>query len=102
MLVLANGDQKQTKATRAAAYGEREKPGPSAAIRKILADSDGGDVAPIRLYGHHPTKLGHSAGLVMSVFGTPFERMVELGDKLESYRIGIRLADVADVEFRSA
>jgi hypothetical protein len=99
MLVLALGDKKQVKETRAAAFGERDKPGPSAALRKML-DQDGKDDRAVRLYGSHPTKLGHSTGLVLAPFGGKDKAAAGLGDKIVSYRGGIKEGEVGEVELR--
>ena len=99
MLVVALGDEKQVKQTRAAAYGVRERPGPSAALRKMLAE-DGKDDRAVRVYGHHPTKLAHSAGLVLAPFGTNGKEVVKLGNQVVSYRGGIREGAAAEVELR--
>jgi len=99
MVVLASGNGKQTERTRAAAYADRERPGPNAVLRKMLADEPA-DVPAVRLYGHHSTKLGHSAGLVMAIFGVEFEALSTLGEKVVSYRGGIRVGDAAEIELR--
>jgi hypothetical protein len=99
MLVLATGNEKQIKQTRAAAYTERETPGPSPALRKLLAD-DGKDPRAVRLYGSHPSKLGLSTWLVLAAFGLKDEPFKELGDKVVSYRGGIKEGDTAEIQLR--
>jgi hypothetical protein len=99
MVVLAIGDAKQTEETRRAAYGDREKPGPNATLRRMLADEPA-DVPAIRLYGSHPTRLGHSAGLLLAPYGIEFEQLTSMADKLVSYRGAIRLDSAAQVELR--
>jgi hypothetical protein len=99
MLVLALGDKGQVKETRAAAYGEREKPGPSVGLRKML-DQDAKDDRAVRLYGSHPTKLAHSTGLVLAPFGAKDKAAAGLGDKIVSYRGGIKEGEVGEVELR--
>src|SRR5262249_47997827 len=79
MMVLAFGEGKQIQETRAAAYGERDKPGPRPALRKLLEDRPAPD-QPVRVYGHHPTKLGHSSSLVLAVFGSKLETFNRLGE----------------------
>jgi hypothetical protein len=99
MLVLATGDQKQVQQTRAAAYGEREKPGPSHALRKLIAAGDTDDRA-LRLYGSHPKKLGLSTWLVLAAFGVKDERFAHFEDKVVSYRGGIKAGDAGEIELR--
>jgi hypothetical protein len=99
MLVLATGNEKQVKETRATAYAEREKPGPRPALRKMLAD-DGKDSRAVRLYGSHPSKLGLSTWLVLAAFGLRDEPFKEFGDKVVSYRGGIKEGDAAEIEIR--
>jgi hypothetical protein len=99
MMVLALGDDKQIKETRAAAYGERDKPGPRPALRKMLEEKSPAD-QPIRLYGHHPTKMGHSASVALAVFGSKLEAFHPIGEKLVSYRGGIKLGVAAEIELR--
>jgi hypothetical protein len=101
MLVLAMGDAKQVAETRAAAYGEREQPGPSAVMRKMLMD-DRADDCVVRIYGHHPKKLGHSSSLVLVLFGVDSEPLIGLGEKVVSYRGGIKAGDAAEFELRFA
>jgi hypothetical protein len=99
MVVLAIGKAKQVEETRAAAYGERDKPGPNQTLRKMLAEEPA-DVPAIRLYGSHPTKLGHSAGLILAPYGVEFEQLTSIGEKFVSYRGAIRLDGAAQVELR--
>ena len=99
MLVLATGNEKQVKHTRAAAYGDREKPGPHPALRKMLAD-DGKDPRAIRLYGSHPSKIGLSTWLVLAAFGVKDEPLKGFGDKVVAYRGGIKEGDAAEIELR--
>jgi hypothetical protein len=101
MIVLALGDKKQVKETRAAAYGDRERPGPSAALRKMV-DQDARDDRAVRLYGSHPTKLAHSTGLVLAPFGAKDKAAAGLGDRIVSYRGGIKEGEAAEVELRIA
>jgi hypothetical protein len=98
MLVGASGDDKQIKETRAAAYGDRERPGPRPALRKVLATDPFGDRA-VRLYGDHPTKLGYSAALVMVPFGQALEKVLT-EDAIASYRGGVKIGEAAEVELR--
>src|SRR5947209_504271 len=97
MLVLASGDRKQVQETREAAYGERDKPGPSEALRKMLAD---GDDRPVRLYGSHPKKLGLSAHAVLLLFGVRDKAIEEFHDRLVSYRGGVKLGEAGEIEVR--
>jgi hypothetical protein len=99
MFVLATGNDKQIRQTRAVAYGDREKPGPRPALRKMLAD-DGKDPRAVRLYGEHPTKLGLSTWLVLAAFGLRDEPLKAIGDKVVSYRGGIKEGDAAEIELR--
>jgi hypothetical protein len=99
MLVLATGNDKQIRQTRAAAYSDREKPGPRPALRKMLAD-DGKDPRAVRLYGSHPTKLALSTWLVLAAFGLRDEPVQALGDKVVSYRGGVKEGDAAEIEIR--
>jgi hypothetical protein len=99
MLVLACGEKEQVKVTRAAAYAERDKPGPRPALRKMLEEKASADQA-VRLYGHHPTKLGLSASMVMVAFGSKLEAFYPIGDKLVSYRGGIKVGSAAEIELR--
>ena len=99
MFVLATGTEKQVQETRAAAFGEREKPGPSQSLRKMLAD-DGKDARPVRLYGSHPKKLGLSASLALAPFGVRDKVLEGFDDKVVSYRGGIKAGDTAEVEVR--
>jgi hypothetical protein len=98
MLVLATGDEKQIQETRTAAYAERDKPGPSDTLRKML--TDGRDDRPVRVYGSHPTKVGLSARLVLLPFGIRDQSVDKLGDRLLSYRGGIKVGDTAEIELR--
>jgi hypothetical protein len=101
MLVMAAaGDTaEQVKQTRAAAFGNREQPGPSRALRKLIAEGVKDDRA-IQLYAHHPTKVAQSAYLPLANFGVKQEAVFELGDKLVSYRGGIRMGEAGEVELR--
>jgi hypothetical protein len=99
MMVLALGDEKQVKETRAAAYAERDKPGPRPALRKMLEEKAPAD-QPLRLYGHHPTKLGLSASMVLVAFGSKLEAFHPIGERLVSYRGGIKLGAAAEIELR--
>jgi hypothetical protein len=99
MLVLATGNEKQVKETRAAAYGDRENPGPRQDLRKMLAE-DGKDPRAVRLYGSHPSKLGLSTWLVLAAFGVKDEPLKDFGDKVVSYRGGIKEGDAAEIEVR--
>ena len=99
MLVLASGNKDQVKETRAAAFGEREKPGPSDALRKMLAAEDPGDPA-VRLYGHHPKKLGLSTWLVLAALGVRDQLFEKAADKVVSYRGGFKMGDAAEFELR--
>jgi hypothetical protein len=99
MVVLATSDTPdEMKATLGAAFGDREKPGPSRELRKLMADGAKDD-RPIRLYGHH-AKVAHSAYLPLANFGVRLEAVAELGDKLVSFRGGIRMAEAGEVELR--
>jgi hypothetical protein len=99
MFVLATGNNNQVKETRAAAYGEREKPGPSQTLRKML-DSDAKEDCAIRLYGSHPTKLAQSTCLVMAPFGVKEEPLEKLGDKIVSFRGEMKMGESAEIELR--
>ncbi|HKA06670.1 MAG TPA: hypothetical protein VKD71_05385 [Gemmataceae bacterium] len=100
MLVLAMGDKKQVEETRAAAYGEREQPGPRPALRKMLSD-DRSDDCVVRLYGYHPTKLAHSTALVLALFGVlDSDPLVAMGERIVSYRGGIKTGESAEFELR--
>lgn len=99
MVVLAIGNARQVEETRAAAYGDRDKSGPNAVLRKMLAEEPA-DVPAIRLYGSHRTKLGHSAGLILAPYGIEFEQLTSMGEKLVSYRGAIGLDGGAHVELR--
>jgi hypothetical protein len=100
MLVLAMGEKKQVEETRAAAYGEREQPGPRPALRKMLSDDRADDCA-LRLYGHHPTKLAQSTALVLALFGVlDSDPLVAMGERIVSYRGAIKVGESADFELR--
>jgi len=99
MMVLAFGEGEQVKVTRAAAFADRDKPGPRPALRKMLEEKESADQA-IRLYGHHPTKLGLSASMVMVAFGSKLEAFHPIGDKLVSYRGGIKVGAAAEIELK--
>lgn len=99
LLVLATGNDKQVKQTRAAAFGEREKPGPSDALRKMLA-ADAKDDRAVRLYGHHPKKLGLSTWLVLAAFGVRDKLFEDFENRVVSYRGGVKLGDAAEFEVR--
>ncbi|MBO0700433.1 MAG: hypothetical protein J2P46_18695, partial [Zavarzinella sp.] len=98
MLVGTTGDERQTKESREAAYGDRERPGPRPALRKVFAADPLGD-RPIRVYGDHPTKLGYSAFLVLAAFGNALEGVLTK-DAIVSYRGGIKVGEAAEVELR--
>ena len=99
MVVLSVGDKEQLKQTRAAAYGEREKAGPSDAMRKMLATEDPGDRA-VRLYGRHPKKLGLSTWLVLAAFGAKNEVFEDCQDAVVAYQGGIKMGDAGEFELR--
>src|SRR5262249_40577186 len=99
MMVLALGEGKQIQETRAAAFGERDKPGPRPALRKMLEDRPAPD-QPVRVFGHHPTKMGHSASVVLAAFGSKLEAFQTIGEKLVSYRGGIKLGAAAEIELQ--
>src|SRR4051812_17760959 len=100
MVVLATGNTPaEFKQTFAAAFGVREPPGPSRELRKLMADGAKDD-RPIQLYAHHPTKVALSAYLPLANFGVPLETVAGLGDKLVSYRGGIRMGEAGEVELR--
>ena len=101
MLVLAMGDKKQVEESRAAAYGDREQPGPRPALRKMLSD-DHADDRVVRLYGYHPTKLAHSTALVLALFGVlDSGPLVAMGEKIVSYRGGIKTGgELVEFELR--
>jgi hypothetical protein len=98
MIVGTTGDEHQMRESRAAAYGERDKPGPRPVLRRLLAVDPGAEDWPIRVYGEHPTKLGYSAALVLSPFGNLEKVLVK--DAIQSYRGGIRLGEAGEVELR--
>jgi hypothetical protein len=98
MLVGASGDEAQVKETRAAAYADRERPGPRPALRKVLAADPLGD-RPVRLYGDHATKLGYSAGFVMLPFGPALEKVLTK-EVIVSYRGAVKIGEAAAVELR--
>jgi hypothetical protein len=99
MIVLASGNQKQVKETRAAAFSERDKPGPSAEIRKML-EQGAKDDRLVRVYASHPTKLSFSTALVLSPFGLEHKPVTDLGEKIVSYRGAIKEGSPAEVELR--
>jgi hypothetical protein len=100
LVIAAAGDTAgQVKQTREAAFGNREQPGPSRELRKLIAEGAKDDRA-IQLYAHHPTKVAQSAYLPLANFGVKRKAVAELGDKLVSYRGGIRMGDVGEVELR--
>ena len=98
MFVLATGSPEQVRETRAAAYGGREKPGPSPALRKMLADDK--DDRPVRLYGSHPKKLALSTGLLLVAFGVKDKTFNKFEGKVVSYRGGIKAGEAAEIELR--
>jgi hypothetical protein len=99
MVVLATSDTPaEIKATLGAAFGDRENPGPSRELRTLIADGAKDD-RPIRLYAHHP-KAAHSAYLPLANFGVGLEAVAGLGDKLVSFRGGIRTGEAGEVELR--
>ena len=99
LLVLASGSKEQVKETRAAAYGDRDRPGPSDALRKVLAAEAPADRA-VRLYGSHPKKLGLSTWLVLAAFGVRDEMFEDFHDQVVSYRGGFKMGDAAEFELR--
>jgi hypothetical protein len=99
MLVLAIGTKEQVKETRAAAFGDREKPGPLGPLRKQIAAGDKDDRA-VRLYGSHPTKLGLSTWLVLAAFGIKDNQLEGFGDSVISYRGGIKAGETGEIEVR--
>ena len=99
MLVLAIGNNDQIKQTRAAAFGEREKLGPSDALRKLIVADDKDDRA-VRLYGSHPKKLGLSTWLVLAAFGVKDKLFENFEDKVVSYRGGMKAGDSGEIELR--
>jgi hypothetical protein len=101
MVVLATSDTPdEMKATLGAAFGDRENPGPSRELRKLIADGAKDD-RPIQMYGHHSKKLALSASLPLATFGVRRQAVVaDLGDKLVSYRGGIRMGEAGEVELR--
>ena len=99
MLVLATGNKEQVKETRAAAFGDREQPGPAAPLRKLIAAGDR-DGRAVRLYGSHPKKLGLSTWLVLAAFGVKDEAFKDFGDKVVAYRGGFKAGEAAEFELR--
>jgi hypothetical protein len=100
MVVLAT-DPTQVKQTWAAAFTPRDTPGPSRELRKLITDG-AKDRQAIQMYGHHPKKVSHSAYLALASFGVQRKAVTGLGDKLTSYRGGIRMGEMGDVELRFA
>lgn len=98
MFVLATGSPGQVKETRLAAYGEREKPGPSPALRKMLADDK--DDRAVRVYGSHPKKLALSTWLVLAPFGIKDKTFTRFDGRIVSYRGGIKAGGAAEIELR--
>lgn len=98
MFVLATGSPEQVKETRSAAYAEREKPGPSPALRKMLTE-DRGDRA-VRLYGSHPKKLALSTWLLLASFGVRDKAFTKFDDRIVSYRGAIKAGETAEIELR--
>jgi hypothetical protein len=98
MMVLATGDRKQVQQTMAAAYGDRESPGPSTTLRKMIVDDK--DDRALRFYGQHPKKLALSTHLVLAPYGVKDKSIAAMGEKIVSYRGGIREGDSGEVELR--
>jgi hypothetical protein len=98
MFVLATGSPEQVKETRSAAYADREKPGPSPALRRMLTE-DRGDQA-VRLYGYHPKKLALSTWLLLAAFGIKDKTFNKFEGKVVSYRGGIKAGATAEIELR--
>jgi hypothetical protein len=100
MVVVAAGETpNQVKQTRAAAFADRDKPGPDRELRKLIEEGVKDD-RPVQMYGHHPTKLARAAYLPLAGFGVKRKAVGDLGDKLVSYRGGIRMGDAGEVEVR--
>ena len=59
-----------------------------------------GDARSVRLYGSHPSKLGHSTWLVLAAFGVKDKLVESFTDKIVAYRGGIKEGDVAEIELR--
>jgi hypothetical protein len=98
MFVLATGSPEQVKQTRSAAYGEREKPGPAPALRKMLAEDR--DDRAVRLYGCHPKKLALSTWLLLAPFGVKDKTFNKFEGKVASYHGGIKAGEAAEIELR--
>lgn len=98
MMVLATGDRKQVQQTIAAAYGDRESPGPSPELRKLVVEDK--DERALRFYGYHPKKMALSTHLVLAPFGVKDKSVEAMGDKIVAYRGGIREGDAGEVELR--
>lgn len=99
MFVLATGTPAQVRETRRAAFGGREKPGPPRGLRTLIEEGAKDDRA-IRLYGHHPKKVALSAVLPLTCLGVQGDAVADLGDKLVSFRGGIRMGEAGEVELR--
>ena len=98
MVVLA-ADPTQIKQTWAAAFTPRDTPGPSRELRKLIADR-AKDRQAVQMYGYHPKKVAHSAYLPLAAFGVKRTAVAALGEKLVSFRGGIRMGDTGEVELR--
>ena len=100
MVVVAAGETpNQVKQTRLAAFADRDKPGPNRELRKLIEEGTKDD-RPVQMYGSHPKKLALAAYLPLASFGVKRTAVAELGDKLLSYRGGIRMGDAGEVELR--
>ena len=98
LLMAANGrTADEVKQTRLAAFGNNT--GPSRDLRKLIDDGAKDDRA-VQFYAHHPKKIALSAYLPLANFGVQRTAVAELGDKLVSYRGGIRMGDAGEVELR--
>ncbi|HJZ93575.1 MAG TPA: hypothetical protein VKE40_22045 [Gemmataceae bacterium] len=96
MAVLPTGNAEETLEE---AFGNREVRGPGREIRKWL-EQDRPPDQPIRVFGAHKSKLGHSLGMATMPFGEGMDRFKELGDQLLSYRGWVSIGEAILGELR--
>jgi hypothetical protein len=96
MAVLPSGN---CEATLLEAFDDRKVRGPGREIRKWL-EQDRPPDWPIRVFGEHKTKLGHSLGMAALPFGDGIDRFKELGDQLLSYKGWVSVGEAVLGELR--
>jgi hypothetical protein len=98
MAMLPNGNSEEALEE---AFGDRAVRGPGREIRKWL-EQDRPPDRPIRVFGAHKSKLGHSLGMAAMPFGATVDGFKELGDQLLSYRGWVSVGEAILGELRVA